>query len=85
MVPIVVMIFFFSEKAANGCPCVELLKEAPDQSHPSFVKFFSSVVSIQDLKEKKLVEDKENGKDAATNGKVSWRQCLQPNRSSSNV
>lgn len=24
----------------------------------------------QDLKEKKLVEEKENGKDAATNGKV---------------
>ncbi|KAK7944458.1 hypothetical protein WMY93_000186 [Mugilogobius chulae] len=29
----------------------------------------SSAASPQDLKEKKLVEDKENGKDAATNGK----------------
>lgn len=28
-------------------------------------------VCFQDLKEKKLVEEKENGKDAATNGKVS--------------
>lgn len=27
-------------------------------------------VLSQDLKEKKLVEEKENGKDAATNGKV---------------
>lgn len=26
---------------------------------------------LQDLKEKKLAEEKENGKDAATNGKVS--------------
>ena len=29
-----------------------------------------SVCFLQDLKEKKLVEEKENGKDAATNGKV---------------
>ena len=29
-----------------------------------------SVYFLQDLKEKKLVEEKENGKDAATNGKV---------------
>ncbi|XP_072298033.1 prothymosin alpha-B isoform X3 [Eucyclogobius newberryi] len=28
-----------------------------------------SDISAKDLKEKKLVEDKENGKDAATNGK----------------
>lgn len=28
------------------------------------------MVSCQDLKEKKLAEEKENGKDASTNGKV---------------
>uniref|UniRef100_A0A3B4BBQ6 Prothymosin alpha n=1 Tax=Periophthalmus magnuspinnatus TaxID=409849 RepID=A0A3B4BBQ6_9GOBI len=32
-----------------------------------------SDISAKDLKEKKLVEDKENGKDAATNGKVRSR------------
>lgn len=30
----------------------------------------SGSVSVKDLKEKKLLEEKENGKDAATNGKV---------------
>lgn len=36
--------------------------------------FFSFFFHLQDLKEKKLAEEKENGKDAATNGKVNGVQ-----------